>query len=71
MKKYEVDTNMSNKFIQKLVFINNAIDDGWSVKKKESSYIFSKKHENRQEIFDSNYLENFISNNSFLKKSSK
>jgi hypothetical protein len=71
MKKYEGNTNISNKFLQKLVFINNAIDEGWSVKKKESSYIFSKKHENRQEIFDSNYLENFISDNSFLKKTPK
>ena len=26
--------------IQKMIFINNAINDGWTVKKYENSYIF-------------------------------
>jgi len=49
--------------IQKMIFINNAINDGWTVKKYEKSYIFTKKHENRREIFQENYLELFISEN--------
>ena len=51
MESYDLNTNVSNKYLQKMVFINNALEDGWSVKKKENSYIFTKKHENRQEIF--------------------
>jgi hypothetical protein len=67
MESYDLNTNVSNKYLQKMVFINNALEDGWSVKKKENSYIFTKKHENRQEIFDNNYLENFLNKSALLK----
>ena len=66
MKSFKMSEDiqkMDRKQIRKLIFINNALEDGWSIKKKENSYIFSKKHENRQEIFDNNYLENFIETN--------
>ena len=66
MKSFNINgefQKMDRKQIHKLIFINNALEDGWSIKKKENSYIFSKKHENRQEIFDNNYLENFIETN--------
>lgn len=71
MKSFEIredQRKIDKKQLQKLIFINNAIEDGWSVKKKEESYIFSKKHENRQEIFDNNYLENFMLNGASLNK---
>ena len=54
---------MNRKQFQKMVFITNALDQGWSVKKSQESYIFTKKHENRREIFQENYLENFILSN--------
>lgn len=52
----------SAKF-QKMLFIMNALEKGWSVKKSQDSYIFTKKHENRREIFQENYLETFIHSN--------
>jgi len=51
-----------NQF-KKMVFIMNALEQGWSVKKSVDSYIFTKKHENRREIFQENYLENFLISN--------
>jgi hypothetical protein len=54
---------MDRKQFQKMVFITNALDQGWSVKKSQDSYIFTKKHEGRREIFQENYLENFIVQN--------
>jgi hypothetical protein len=71
MKSFEIREDLRNldkKQLYKLIFINNAIEDGWSVKKKENSYIFSKKHENKQEIFDNNYLETFMQNGDSTKK---
>ena len=71
MKSFEIREDLRNldkKQLYKLIFINNAIEDGWSVKKKENSYIFSKKHENKQEIFDNNYLETFMQNGESTKK---
>lgn len=51
---------MDRKKFQKMLFITNALEDGWTVKKSQDSYIFTKKHENKREIFQENYLENFI-----------
>jgi hypothetical protein len=67
-KLKEGTNKIDKKQLQKLLFINNALDGGWSIKKKENSYIFSKRHENRQEIFDNNYLENFIESNGTMIK---
>jgi len=48
---------------QKMMFIMNALEYGWSIKKAEDSYIFTKKHEGKKEIFHENYLESFIKTN--------
>jgi hypothetical protein len=56
--------------IQKMSFIHNAIDAGWSVKKREEKYIFSKKHENKKEVYLETYLQRFIESNLTPKKSS-
>jgi len=53
--------NNANKIqLQKMLFIMNALDDGWSVKKSQDKYIFSKKHENKIEVFQEEYLATFI-----------
>jgi hypothetical protein len=49
--------------LRKLLFLENALEQGWSIKKSEDSYIFTKKHENRKEIFKENYLEKFLISN--------
>jgi len=48
---------------KKMIFIQNALEQGWSIKKSQDSYIFTKKHENRREIFQENYLETFLVSN--------
>lgn len=64
-KHLEIPDNikMDRKNFQKLMFLNNALNDGWSIKKSAENYIFTKKHENKREIFQENYLENFIISN--------
>ena len=49
--------------IKKMIFIMNALDKGWSVKKLDGSYIFTKKHEGKREVFRENYLEKFVQSN--------
>ncbi len=46
-----------------MMFVMNALDDGWSVKKEDERYIFKKKHENKKEVFMESYLEKFILKN--------
>ncbi len=45
---------------QKMIFIMNALNDGWCVRKVNDSFIFVKKHENKREVFSDSYLEKFV-----------
>jgi hypothetical protein len=64
LKNLKVDTN---KF-QKMLILFNSIEQGWTVKKKKESYVFTKQHENRKEIMDDTYLVNFMMTNLDLNK---
>jgi hypothetical protein len=48
---------------QKMIFLYNALDNGWSIKKRQDSYIFTKNHEGKKEIFDESYLSIFMKEN--------
>lgn len=50
----------NNKDISKMVFIFNAIEDGWTVKKKQNSYIFSKHKSKDKQVFTEDFLNKFI-----------
>ena len=66
---YDNDDNKYDKNImKKMVFVFNAIEDGWKVKKRDKSYVFSKPHENKKEIFSDTYLREFIETNFLLFK---
>ena len=62
-----LDINIDLIKLQKLSFIYNAIDAGWSVKKLEDKYIFSKKHEGKKEVYLETYLHKFIESNLNIK----
>ena len=51
------------KTLQKMVFLYNTVENGWTIRKYKDAYIFTKKHENRKEVFQSDYLEKFIETN--------
>ena len=63
-KQVEID---KIKF-QKMIFLYNALDNGWSIKKRNESYIFSKNHEGKKEIFDEIYLAMFMKENTNINK---
>jgi hypothetical protein len=54
---------LSKKEFRKIIFIINALNQGWTIKKSEESYVFTKKHEGKKEVFQSEYLEKFIESN--------
>ena len=66
-----MDINISNLdfnsikdiHLKKMIFIYNALQNGWSVVKNENSYIFKKNHEGKKEILLDNYLKRFIVSN--------
>jgi hypothetical protein len=55
--------SVGNRSIAIMSFVMNALDKGWSVKKREGAFVFSKKHEGKKEVFSDHYLESFIESN--------
>jgi len=49
-------------------FIFNALNDGWEIRKEGDSYIFTKKHEGKKEVFSNKYLRDFVLKNSETEK---
>lgn len=64
LKINEVDLNVDGKKIHKMLFIFNALENGWTIKKKNKKYIFFKNHKGKKEIFSEDYLALFIKDNS-------
>ncbi len=56
-----MNVNIDPVVLQKMAFIYNAIEDGWSIKKKGECYVFSKTHEGKKEIYLDSYLKQFVS----------
>jgi hypothetical protein len=59
---------IDNIKFQKMLFLFNAINDGWSIKKRNDSYIFSKNHEGKKEVLLDSYLLSFMKGNFDLNK---
>ena len=53
----------SSNETNKLIFIYNAIEKGWSVRKKGKYYIFSRKHNNEIKYFKPSYIYEFVESN--------
>jgi hypothetical protein len=60
--------NINNKKFEIMIFIVNALNEGWSVKKKNDAYVFSKNHEGKKEIFSENYITKFVKENLDINK---
>ena len=54
--------------LQKMVFIYNALEKGWTVKKNNNSYIFKKNHEGKKEVYLDEYLKHFMTENFDINK---
>ncbi len=57
--KLEID----NFILQKMIFIYNALENGWDIKKSEDKYIFTKNHEQKKEVYLESYLRTFLETN--------
>ena len=57
------DLEIDKLKFKKMVFLFNALENGWSIKKRKDSYIFTKNHEGKKEVFDESYLSIFMKEN--------
>lgn len=62
------DIKINGIIFQKMLLLFNALEDGWSIKKKEDSYVFIKNHEGKKEILNENYLSRFLKSNFDINK---
>lgn len=54
--------------LQKMAFLYNALENGWTITKNNDKYIFVKKHEGEKEIMLDSYLRRFIKDNFEINK---
>ena len=54
--------------LQKMAFIYNALEDGWTINKKNDCYIFKKNHQAKKEVYLDDYLRRFMKDNFNLEK---
>lgn len=59
----EKTSNFDPIDLKKMKFIFNALQNGWTVQKKKETYVFSKKHEGKKEIYFDNYIKQFVEEN--------
>jgi len=52
--------DVDNLQIQKMLFIYNALEDGWKVEKDKKTYLFKRPHEEKREYFTDEYLAEFV-----------
>jgi len=54
--------------LHKMAFLYNALEEGWKIKKKSDTYVFTKTHEGKKEVFLDNYLKLFLEKNFDINK---
>jgi hypothetical protein len=62
-EKINIDNNINSIKLQKMLFFYNSLEDGWTIKKRNNTFIFTKKHEGKREFFLESYLYDFMKKN--------
>jgi hypothetical protein len=60
VRRRKEGVQMDQKTFNKMLFIYNAVQEGWTVQNKGSKYIFTKKHEGKREVFQEDFLQQFV-----------
>jgi len=66
-EKIELD----NTILQKMIFLYNALNNGWNIKKNNNKYIFFKNSEEKEEVYLDSYLSDFLETNIGVQNISK
>ena len=54
-------TDQNIEYCQKIL-INNALEDGWSIKQQNNKFVLTKKHEGKKDKFRGDFLNRFMKN---------
>jgi hypothetical protein len=61
------DIQIDKKLFYKMIFLYNSLNSGWMIKKQNEEYIFTKPHENKKEIYNDEYISQFVIKNMDVK----
>jgi hypothetical protein len=50
-----------------MIFLYNSLNNGWMIKKHNEEYILTKPHENKKEIYNDEYISQFVVKNMDMK----
>ena len=64
----ESDLKVDNIKFQKMILLYNSIEQGWTIKKRNDSYVFTKNSESKKEVIQDSYLLNFMKDNLDINK---
>tara|TARA_B100000674_G_scaffold490513_1_gene506507 strand:- start:2063 stop:2290 length:228 start_codon:yes stop_codon:yes gene_type:complete len=54
--------------LQKMAFVYNAVQSGWKVSMNGDTYVFTKKHEGKKEIYLDTFVKSFVEKNMDINK---
>tara|TARA_B100001142_G_scaffold113406_1_gene115487 strand:+ start:11 stop:238 length:228 start_codon:yes stop_codon:yes gene_type:complete len=63
-----IQHKIDNITLHKMAFLYNALEDGWSIHKKNNLYVFKKNHEGKKEVYLDDYLRRFVTANFDISK---
>ena len=64
----ESDLKVDSIKFQKMILLYNSIEQGWTIKKRNDSYVFIKNSESKKEVIQDSYLLNFMKDNLDINK---
>ena len=67
---YSLPNNIQvdKKTYTKMNFIYNAVNDALNITKKKNSYVFTKRHDGKKEVFTEKFLDTFVQTNLNMNK---
>ncbi len=65
MKSYLEKDNLKIDGVQfqKMILLFNAVEAGWTLRKRKDNYVFTKSHEGKKEVVSDEYLIDFMKQN--------
>ena len=66
-KNKKKDVQIDKKLFYKMIFLYNSLNNGWMIKKHNEEYILTKPHENKKEIYNDEYISQFVVKNMDIK----
>jgi hypothetical protein len=66
-KNKKKDIQIDKKLFYKMIFLYNSLNNGWMIKKHNEEYILTKPHENKKEIYNDEYISQFVVKNMDIK----